>query len=248
MKKLSLQSVIEKYHLDGLVERVKWSIKDKTLNVAILANDKKNLTGNISFPFEEEDIEFVINNTSKLLNLLKITDKFILVELEKQKATATKMNISDTSYNVNYVLSDIMMAPKIPDIEEPDYGIIFNIDDELIDKFVKAKKALGNNSNEEILVSIEPRINEIKQLSFKIGDKSNFTNKIEFSHPAEYDDEVLITFDKLYFPAEEIKIIFDNNRCTGKGYLSSEGLIKFNFEHNLEDEICKSQYLVVAND
>ena len=36
MKKLYFSDVIEKYHLGGLVERVKISIKDKTLETSVI--------------------------------------------------------------------------------------------------------------------------------------------------------------------------------------------------------------------
>ena len=41
MKKLYLEDVIEKYHLGGLVERVKIEIKDKTFTTKFISNQKK---------------------------------------------------------------------------------------------------------------------------------------------------------------------------------------------------------------
>ena len=47
MTKLEFQSIIEKYHLDGLVENVKWVInKDKTLSIDFMSPSRE-MIGNI---------------------------------------------------------------------------------------------------------------------------------------------------------------------------------------------------------
>lgn len=240
MEKLELQSIIEKYSLDGLIERVHWKIKDKTLTIPLIA-EAKNFLGEIVVTFDQEDTEFVVHNTSRLLKLLNITDKEISIVFEKNKHIATKMKISDNNFKLNYVLSDIMLAPKIPKVEEPKYDIEFEIDENLTNKFVKAHKAIGNEAGEKSKATFS--ISE-KNIKILIGDPSNYSNKVEFVHPAHFDKELLIMFNDLNFPSLEIKTIFNNNKCLGKGFISSEGLMKLEFK----EVNCFSKYIIIAND
>ena len=49
ISKLQLQSIIEKYHLNGLIENVKWEIyKDKQLTINFTAPSRE-LIGNITY-------------------------------------------------------------------------------------------------------------------------------------------------------------------------------------------------------
>ncbi len=60
MKKLYLEDVIEKYYLNGLVERVKIQIVDKTLYTKFIST-QKNLVGVLEAPnIELQDCEFGI--------------------------------------------------------------------------------------------------------------------------------------------------------------------------------------------
>jgi len=142
MKKLYLLDVIEKYHLGGLVERVKISVNNKTLTSKFIATNK-NLIGEITAPnIELEDCEFGVYDTSQLLKLLGITDKLLTLNIEKKGKIANKLLIADADYNLEYTLADTMLTPSIPSFDEPSYDMEANIDKEFIDKFVKAKKAL----------------------------------------------------------------------------------------------------------
>lgn len=242
MEKLHLQSIIEKYHLDGLVEKSKWKIKDKQLSIPLISANK-NLFGTIFVGFEEEDVEFVVSNTSKLLKLLNITDKSITLELERNGKLAKRLKITDSSYKLDYVLADMALAPRIPEVTEPLYEVKFDITEEFIDKYIKANKAISSATED-----ITTQITLMKDsLNFKLGVESNYSNKIELSTAAEFSPESLLTFEPIILPSEELKAIFDANRCVGKGELSSQGLIKFLFKEKLDDAEIISQYWVIAN-
>jgi len=74
MKKLYLEDVIEKYYLNGLVERVKIEVVDKTLTTKFISN-QKNLVGTLCAPnIELDDCEFGVYDTTQLLKLIGITD------------------------------------------------------------------------------------------------------------------------------------------------------------------------------
>jgi hypothetical protein len=57
MNKNTLTSVIDKYYLNGVVESVKWDIKDKAITVDFIT-PMKNLVGKVTSPnFDLEDID-----------------------------------------------------------------------------------------------------------------------------------------------------------------------------------------------
>ena len=124
MKKLYLEDVIEKYHLNGLVERVKIQITDKTLTTKFIST-QKNLVGTIEAPnIELPDCEFGVYDTSQLLKLIGITDHFLILGIEMQGKVANKLTIADNEYNLEYALADVMLTPAVPAIEEPAYDML----------------------------------------------------------------------------------------------------------------------------
>lgn len=231
MEKIILQSIIDKYNLDGLIERVKWTIKDNFIEVKGLSPIKTNLVCEVKAPFTSPDKEFVIYDTTKLLKLLSATDKEINVDFKSGNGKTVKMNITDSSYELEYVLADLMMAPSIPKITEPTYDIEFDIDMNLANKFIKAKKSVDTE-----IVSITPTQNET--LKFIIGDLNEYSDKIKFEHPAKYS---VLAIKQLEFPVEILKSIFQDNKCEGKGYLSLDGILKLSF---IDNEIESTYYLI----
>ena len=65
IQKTLLQSFINKYHL-GIVESVKWEVKDNTLNVDFMT-PTRDVIGNVTCnDFELEDSTLAIYDTKKL--------------------------------------------------------------------------------------------------------------------------------------------------------------------------------------
>jgi hypothetical protein len=81
ISKGTLQSVISKYHLNGLNNQVKWRIKDNTLT--IYAGERGRVCKVHLNDFPLEDGELGIFDTGKLNKLLSITD--IDLETNKEK-------------------------------------------------------------------------------------------------------------------------------------------------------------------
>jgi hypothetical protein len=77
MNKEILQSVIDRYYLNGLCESVKWNIKDKELTINAVLTTKNAITKITCNNIDIEDSELCIFNTSQLLSLLSITNDFI---------------------------------------------------------------------------------------------------------------------------------------------------------------------------
>lgn len=237
MNKQYLLSVIDKYHLNGIVEGVRWNIKDKNINISFNAPNK-DMMGFISAPeFDLEDADIAIFNTSTLYKLLNITEQNLLLTLHKEQTTFTKLLIADTNYNLEYVLANTMMVSKGGTVNDAEYKYSFKIDKELIDKFIKAKKSLPNTE----LVSIES-ING-KQIKFILGENNKFSNKVEFFTPSTAD----IKSNPILFNAEYIKEIFDVNKNISNGLCSvcEDGLMKIEIK---DDKNVESTYYLIAKE
>jgi hypothetical protein len=241
MKKLYLLDVIEKYHLGGLVERVKISINNKTLTSNFIATNK-NLIGKITAPnIELEDCEFGVYDTSQLLKLLGITDKLLILNIEKKGKVANKLLVADADYNLEYTLADTMLTPSIPSFDEPLYDMEANIDKEFIDKFAKAKKALTTD-----IFTISSGADSLNNnvLFFNLGGSEGYTNKINFYVPAS---KVSVLCEPVKFPIEEFNEILLANKELKMStlFVSSEGLLKINFEN---EEGVNVSYVLVGKE
>ena len=81
--KLDLQSIINKYYLNGLNETVKWEIKDKTLTIKF-TSPTREMIGEVSCDnFKLEDSAIGISNTTQLLKLIGITSSELLLSYVK---------------------------------------------------------------------------------------------------------------------------------------------------------------------
>jgi len=73
ISKIELQNTINKYYLNGLVEAVKWEIKDKKLSIKYTSPTKEMIGEVTHTNFTLEDSTVGISNTSQLLKLIGIT-------------------------------------------------------------------------------------------------------------------------------------------------------------------------------
>jgi hypothetical protein len=238
MKKLYVEDVIEKYHLGGLVERVKITVKDKTLTTKFLAN-KKNLVGTITAPnIELEDCEFGVYDTTQLLKLIGITDHFIVLGVEKHGKIANKLLIADNEFNLEYALADIMLTPSVPTIDEPEYDMKADVDTDFVSRFLKAAKALNTDV---FIVEQSKDVEEDQAIKFTLGGTEGYTNKINFTlKTLEHGKPGKIT----KFSLEEFNEILAANKefKAGKLSISVDGLLKIEFAN--EEGVIASYILV----
>jgi hypothetical protein len=240
MDKLHLVSTLEKYYLNGIVEKIKLQVKDKNITIKFVAPNK-DLVGSITANnFELEDTEVGIYDTSQLLKLINITNHFLILDIVKQHNIPTKLLIADNEYNLEYVLADTTMIPNAPTVTEPEYAIESNIDIEFINKFIKAKKAIDNE-----IVSVDANYDEnnTKVVRFTLGGNEGYNNKIQFNIPATYEG---IHPKQLQFNVNYIREILDNNKdlTFGRLRISGEGLMRLEFT----SEKGTSLYLLVAKE
>jgi hypothetical protein len=241
MDKQFLLSVIDKYHLNGIVERTKWHTNNGVLSVKFIS-EAKDLVGTLHADgFKDiEGKELAIFNTSQLYKLVGITGQFLTLSYKQD--SVPKLLIADQQFNLEYVLGNLSRVPQTADVEEPDYSISFNITKELIDSFIKAKKALSDTEIVSVASAFDETSNQV--ISFVIGNTEAHAHRISFNTPATQMD---IPSNAILFNANYIKEIFNNNKDfqTGTGYLSEEGLLKIHF--TTENGI-SSIYYMVARD
>ena len=89
--KLNLVSIISKYHLNGMVEAVRWDIKEQNLSIGF-NSPSKEMIGNIEFTgFPLEDSTIALSNTTQLNKLVAITNGY--VELSYRKQHKSSLNL-----------------------------------------------------------------------------------------------------------------------------------------------------------
>lgn len=244
INKVELQSVINKYYLNGLVEGVKWDVKDNKLNIKFSAPTKE-MIGEINYSdFKLEESSFGISNTSQLLKLINITSGEVLLSFVKNNKIFSKLIIADQQFTVNYSLADILTIPKTGAYTGPDeYDIEANLDKEIISALIKAKSALS----ESVTVVVKPytSIDGDPQLEFVFGGDIEYANKVSYylsnikqnSKPKEFE---------LWFNSDLFKEILNYNKDsdTAKIYINLEGLIKLEFT----EENTTSTYYIVKKD
>jgi hypothetical protein len=238
MEKQALVSIIDKYYLNGIGEKVKWTVKDNSVTIKTFS-PTKDMVGVVTAPFEFPDSEFVIFDTSKFLKLVGICNQFLTMDIQLEGKIATKLLIADSEYNLEYALANLMLAPNVNfTVSEFESDYEFDVDTELINNWIKAKKAL--NSDTTILKAYTDE-DGVPKVNFTLGEPEGHSNKIQFEIPIS---SLVVDSTTLKFNADYLKAIFDANyNATGKAYVSNDGAMKLEFEN---EEGQKSSYIVLA--
>jgi len=143
ISKQRLQSIVAKYHLNGLTQSVKWVTKDGKLDICFVSANK-DLAGDIECTNSPvEDSELAIFDTAQLNKLISVTNGDLLLTLEKNHKVYSKLYIEDSSFNVAYNLADSLLIPKRGTINFPEnYDVIIGLNTEIVDNLIKAKKRI----------------------------------------------------------------------------------------------------------
>ena len=240
ISKHDLQSVIGKYHLNGLVESVKWTIEDNALNIDF-QSPNKDMIGRVNHAnFPLENGEMAVYDTSKLNKLLGVTSGELFLELEKTQKVFTKLIISDMNYTLNFSLTDLLLISSVGEITESgEYEITSELDSESISAIIKAHNALESDN---VIINIDKDLDLQDVLVLSFGDVSNHTNKIDYQVPNTTLNNVPYGTE-LPFNSSMFKTILNNNKDATKATMkvNTKGYVKFEFE----GEDWSSYYYVV---
>lgn len=235
IQKNTLQSVISKYYLDGLVEQVKWEVKSKKLTINFMVPDR-DMLGKVELDkFDLEDVNLAIYNTTQLNKLLGITAGELLLKVNKNK-----LNISDTQFDVSYSLAELFLIGKVASAEEPkQYTTSFTLDVEQQNALIKSKNALGIE-DKTLLISGGLSLDKEPVLLFTFGENTEHSNKVTYTVPIKKEVNI-----NLVFNSEYVKSILSANKELEKCNVSilADGLLKFNFT---DKSGINSEYFLIA--
>ena len=240
IQKLLLQSLISKYYL-GINESVKWVIKDNALSIGFMSPGDDIIGEVVCSDFQLEDVELAIFNTNKLKNLTAITNGELLLELIKENKLATKLKISDASFNLEFALSDPLLIRTPKKVKEYDYEIIMTLDPEEITHLIKARSALSDSSLLRIGTDRDLDNNSI--VNFTFGEGDSYSDKIVYQKTGEINSELS---SGIPFDSNAFKNILNANKDADVGYIKlfSGGLLNLSFEK----ETIKSNYYMVRKE
>lgn len=240
IQKLLLQSLISKYYL-GVNESVKWVIKDNALSIGFMSPGEDIIGEVTCTDFQLEDVELAIFNTNKLKNLTSVTNGELLIELIKINKLATKLKISDASFNLEFALSDPLLIRTPKQVKDYDYEIILTLDPEEITHLIKARSALSDSSLLRIETNRDLDNNQI--VNFIFGEGDSYSDKIVYQKSGEIKEELQTGIP---FDSNSFKNILNANKDADIGYirLFSGGLLNLSFEK----ETIKSNYYMVRKE
>lgn len=242
--KYELQAVINKYYLDGMIEAVKWDIKDNQLNIKF-TSPTKEMIGEVSHSnFTLSDSNVGISNTSQLLKLISITNGDIMLSYVKNNKICSKLIISDNQFTANYTLADTLTINKSGAYTGPDtYNLETSLDKEMILALIKAKSAL-DDSKTVILKPTTDMEGEF-QLELVFGGDVEYSNKVSYYLSNFVKNNVPYDFT-LGFNSDLFKDILAVNKDAEKAKISInlEGLMKLEFAA----ENIKSTYYIVQKE
>lgn len=233
MEKTKLNRFISKYFLNGSVESVVWH-SNGALSVQFV-DDTKSLVGDVvcensKFP----TCEFGINQTSKLKALLTTVGENIDINVRSKENISTVMDISDTSVDINYMLSDISIIPKVPNLKKlPEWDLALTIDEAFSETFIKASSALSDVKEFAVITKND-------KVNFVIGHSNVNTTKVAIN----IEPKTFKNINVIYFSASHLKEILTANKDAkiGKLEVSEKGLAKLTF--NVDD--FKSTYYLIS--
>jgi hypothetical protein len=239
MEKASIQSVIDKYYLGGLIESVTWNSTEDVGVCVKFVTQTKDCAGSVE---TTEDLglganDISIYSTSQLNKLLTIMDGFMTIDVVKgTQDIPYQLKIKNKSFDLDFHLSSDDLIPSVPEIQEPDeYGLTFDLDEDFIKDFTRAHSSLDKPNR--VLIDCKV-VDDEKQVEFTIGESATHANKIKLQIPADFT----IGFNGLPFSANVFREILSANKLAkGKVSVNEEGLMKVVFT---EDKITSTYFMV----
>lgn len=230
ISKLELQSVINKYYLNGLIESVKWDIKGNKLSIKC-TSPTREMIGEITHnDFNLEDSSVGISNTSQLLKLIGITSGDVMLNYIKNNRVFSKLIVSDNQFTANYTLADTLTIPKTGAYSGPEeYNLETSLDKEAILALIKAKSALDDSTT--VVLKPFTSLDGDFQLELIFGGDIEYSNKVSYYLSNLKQNNVPYDFT-LGFNSDLLKDILSVNKDAdeAKIWINLEGLMKLEFK------------------
>jgi hypothetical protein len=241
INKNSFIDFLEKAYLNSLTDALKIKSTENTLQIKFI-NNQEGFTGDITnntlkniFPIGE----YGIFNVKKLIKSLSILGDNVKIDIHESQEVP-QVEFKDSHTKLQFTLSDLLIIKPVPNIEEPEYEIEFELDKKSIETFIKGKNAMDS----EVFCIGTDFDNSITIL---IGDNVDYSDKISFNITPLKPSAL---FEPIPFNAEWFKEIISHNKnfTSNKILLSKKGLMKIEFiEQEGDDEKSKSIYYLIRN-
>lgn len=233
MEKSKLTRFISKYNLAGLVESVSWKLDSNTLSTMFISDDKSVL-GKVSMTdFDGDDTTFGVYDTTKLIKMLSVLGDDFDFSISDVDGKSVSLKFSDDSANINYMLADLSVIPKVPELKQlPTFNAKLKLDSNFINRFIKSKAALADENNFTFSYSNNKGV-------ITLGHSTINTNRINIEVETECD----IDIKPISFSATYLKEILSANKDTidATMKISADGLCHIHFE---VDNYTSDYYLV----
>ena len=233
MEKVKLIKFIEKFHLGGIIEAVKLTVKDEELKTKFQTEDKTLLGVAACNNMKIKDSEIGIFQTSEFLKVLGAMENEIDFDVNIVDNKPVNIRISDKQLKTTFVLADPDIIPKAAGLKQlPEFEVEIKLDNEFINNFLKSKTALSESKN--------VAINTLKdEVEFIINYSQINTTRISFKVKAKVNGEINFA----NFNSDYLKYMFVANKdsITSIMKISSKGLMELSFKDN---EYMAKYYLV----
>ena len=129
MNKHSLNRFIDKYYLGGNCSSVVIKSDGDNLTTRFITGDK-NLLGELKMSdWKFDKAELGVYNTEQLVKLLSVMSDNISMNLTKAGDKVVSLKISDSTSDVNYMLSDLSVISSPPNLKSiPDFEVKIKVD------------------------------------------------------------------------------------------------------------------------
>ena len=224
MKKQRLQTFLQKYYLNGLVESTLINCKDKQISTDFITQDRSML-GHVKFnDVDIEDGTFGIYDTTQFNKLVSVLDNDIEVHVVKIDDKPINLSMVSGGTKVTALLADTSVIPDVPKLNQlPNFEMELTCDDDFIAKFIRAKSALPEAETFTVIV-------EGENVKFVLGMSNTNTNRISLPVKVKTLDALM---DNKVINADHFKEILSNNKgCTPKIELAEAGLMKISYNDN----------------
>jgi|TARA_R110000851_G_scaffold22359_2_gene66184 hypothetical protein len=223
--------------LNGTVNSIVLNSKSDKLSARFISGDK-TLLGELSMDKSQiEECEVGVYNTEQLSKLLGVLDDDINISVVKSGDKSIALKVSDAHSSVNYMLSDVSVINKPPQLKEiPEFQLKIDVTPNFISKFISGKGALSETDNFTV-------ITDENGTKLVIGYSTVNTNRVTI--PVTTSESVNI--ENVSFNANIFKeVLSANKECESATFeVSDQGLSRITFKI---DDYISTYYLVSVQD
>ena len=219
MEKSKLQSFINRYYLAGNCEAVTVKANGQSVNCELIDVDQ-TVVGKVKWktnPFMSGELG--INHTGALTKMLSAVGEKLDIEVQDAQGKNYAMKIKEGSTTMTFMLADTSVIPAVPTINaEPEYEVVIDINDEFVNKFIKAKNALPDAKNFAVQV-------QNGKIKFIINYTTINSDNVTFELDGTANE-----LDPICFSADKLKEVLTANKGDkGTMHVSSNGLARIDF-------------------